>query len=83
MIRRLYRRIKAFHYRRQLQDLEGAIDAIETALLPEAQSFWHGGPLNGWPRQSVDEHLAELEHRKYRKERWLDKYQATTEEEKG
>lgn len=79
MIRRLYRQVKAFHYRRQLQDLEGAIDAIESALLPEAQSFWHGGPLNGWPRVSVEEHLHELQRRKSAREQWLARYQATTE----
>lgn len=76
MIGRLYRRVKAFHYRRQLQDLEGAIDAIESALLPEAQSFWHGGPLNGWPRQSVEEHLDELRRRKHVREKCLARYAA-------
>lgn len=83
MIGRLYRRVKAFHYHRQLQDLEGAIDAIESALLPEAQSFWHGGPLNGWPRVSVEEHLRELRRRKHVRELWLARYTVKYENTSG
>ena len=77
MIGRLYRRVKAAYYRHCISSYETAIDRLENRLYPELWSFWHGGPLNGRPRQSVEEHLFELQRRKHVREKWLARYQAT------
>ena len=70
-INRILTQLKQFHYRRSVQDIDAAIDQLEHGRFPRIQSFLHGGPVNGWPRISVDEHIHNLQRVKEQREAWI------------
>ncbi|MFA9427032.1 hypothetical protein [Natronorubrum sp. A-ect3] len=70
-VSRVLEKLKRFYYQQSIQDIEDAIDQLEHGWCPRLLSFFHGGPVNGWPRVSVDEHIANLQDVKQRREAWI------------
>ena len=70
-VRRLIHILKRFHYQRSIQDLHAVIELLESSRFPRFWSFWHGGPFNGWPCVSVQDHIETLCEVKDRREAWI------------
>ena len=71
VIRPILEKLKQFHYQRSIQDLQAVIETLEDGRFPRFWSFWHGGPFNGWPRVSVQDHIEALREIKERREAWI------------